>query len=176
MDDALYNRPGLVDLWRHALVTMESGRSAFSIQVTDAETAEALGELLHKPVEHPTRRQISLVKLDEHLHRKGTTLVDVLQAVHGRKIGEPAGQLAWRSQWLAQVRRHDGIPPDELPGLIAEADAALLRVLNGQQVALADPRVRHIVLRAVALAYGRPFPQTPAAELWRLAGGTHQGG
>jgi hypothetical protein len=168
MDDAFYNRPGLVDLWRHALVTMESGRSAFSIQVTDAEAAEALSELLHKPVEHPTRRQISLVKLDEHLRREGTTLVDVLQAVHGREIGEPAGQLTWRSQWLAQVRRHDGIPPDELPGLIAEADAVLPGVLSGQQATITDPRVKHIVLRAVALAYGRPFPQTPEAELWRL--------
>jgi hypothetical protein len=152
---------------------MESGRSAFSIQVVDAEMAEALGELLHKPVEHPTRRQLSLVKLDEHLRRKGTTLVDVLQAVHGRKIGEPAGQLAWRSQWLALVRRHDGIPPDELADLVEEADAVLAKVLNGQQVTVEGLRVKHMVLRAIALAYNVPFPETPEADLWALARGTH---
>lgn len=166
-----YDQPELAALWRLALETMEAGRSAFSIQITDAETAAALGSVLRKHIDHPARRQISLVKLDEHLRQgpHGMSLVEVLAAVHGRAVGQPAGQLAWRSQWLAQVRRYDGIPPDEFDALIAKADAVLAAIGD-------DDRLARIVHRA--LTHRESNAQAPRVEPLdtpNSTGGPHQG-
>lgn len=160
-----YDRPELAELWRLALATMESGRSAFSIRVTDADTAEALGSVLRKHVDHPARRQISLVKLDEHLRHgpHGLSLVEVLAAVHGRAVTEPAGQLAWRSQWLAQVRRYDDVPEADFAALIAKADTVLSQLLGNDRTGKGlrdlvgdDVLLARVVLRATALAHGVP--------------------
>ncbi len=176
---ARYGVPGLAGFWRLALETMEGGRSAFSVRVEDAATAEGLSAVLHKTVGFPARRQVSLVKLDEHLRVDGTSLAEVLRTVHGRPVEEPAGQMAWRSQWLAQVRRHDGIPADEFDGVVARADAVLATVLGGRPwewpAALDDPTVRQVVRRAVALDLGVPLDTTAEDELWRSAGRAHEG-
>lgn len=177
---ARYGVPGLAGFWRLALATVEGGRSAFSIRVEDAATAEGLGVVLHKTVGFPARRQVSLVKLDEHLRVDGTSLVDVLRVVHGRRIEEPAGQMAWRSRWLAQVRRHDGIPAEEFDGVVARADAVLATILSGRPwewpAALDEPVVRQVVRRAVALDLGVSPDAVDEDELWRSAGRAHQGG
>ncbi|WNV82515.1 hypothetical protein [Umezawaea sp. Da 62-37] len=173
---AVCEDPGLVEFWRVAVETMEAGRSAFSFQVGDEETAAALSVVLHKPVGFPGRRQVSLVKLDEHLRREGVSLVEVLEGVHGRGVEEPAGQMGWRSQWLAQVRRYEGIPGDQLAGVVGVADRVLKVVLAGPgwgwPSELEDVVVRRVVVRAVALAFGVGMPEGPAAEaeVWRVAG------
>lgn len=173
-----YDRPELAELWRLAVETMESGRSAFSIRITDAETAQALGSVLRKHIDHPARRQISLVKLDEHLRQGpfGASLVEVLAAVHGRTVDQPAGQLEWRSRWLAQVRRYDGVPEADFAALIAKADTVLSHMVgrNPRDLVGDDVRLTRVVLRAAALAHGVPLPETPAAEraLWERCGST----
>jgi hypothetical protein len=176
---ARYGVPGLVGFWRLALETMEGGRSAFSVRVEDAATAEGLGAVLHKAVGFPARRQVSLVKLDEHLRVDGTSLVEVLRVVNERAVEEPAGQLAWRSQWLAQVRRHDGIPAEDFDGVVARADAVLATILGGRSwewpAALDEPAVRQAVRRAVALDLGVPLDTADEDELWRSAGRAHEG-
>lgn len=183
MDEELRARSGLpclVEFWQAALDTLEAGRSAFSIRVEDASTAEALSVVLHKTVGFPARRQVSLVKLDEHLRIDGTSLVEVLRAVHGRVANKPAGQMAWRSQWLAQVRRYDGIPVEEFDGVVARADVVLATILGGRSwewpAVLDEPAVRQVVRRAVALDLGVPLDTTAENDLWRSAGWAHEGG
>ena len=162
-----------------ALVTLEAGRSAFSFRVEDQVAAEALGVVLHKEIGFPARRQVSLVRLDEHLRQDGASLVDVLAAVHGRVVDRPAGQMGWRSQWLAQVRRYDGVPVVEFDAVVARADAVLAVILSGQAwewpAALDEPLVRKVVVRAVALELGVSV-DTDEALLWRSAGWAHEGG
>ncbi|MCS7484472.1 hypothetical protein ACFFQW_49455 [Umezawaea endophytica] len=182
MDDELrarYSVPALEGFWRSALDTMESGRSAFSFRVEDRPTAEAVGLVLHKAVDFPARRQVSLVRLDEHLRRDGTSLLDVLAEVHRRAVGRPAGQMAWRSRWLAQVRRYDEVPAAEFDAVVAKADAVLAVVLSGRPwewpAALDEPLVRKVVVRAVALDRDVPT-DTDEADLWRSAGRAHEGG
>lgn len=149
-----YDRPELAELWRLARETIEGGgRSAFSIRVEDAATAEALGEVLRKPVAHPARRQISLARLDEHLRAAGRTLVDVLESVHGRPVGMTAGQEAptadavlrfalrehgldsrpWAAAWIDQVRRYGKIPQPALPMLASRAAEVLSRMALEEQ-------------------------------------------
>lgn len=176
---ARYDVPGLVGFWRLAAETLEGGRSAFSFVVEDEVTAAELSVVLHKAVGFPGRRQVSLVRLDEHLRVDGTSLVDVLRAVFQREIGEPAGQFAWRSRWLAQVRRYDGIPAAEFDGVVARADEVLAVVLGGQPwewpELLDDPVVRQVVVRAVSLALEVEFGAVAEDELWRSAGRAHEG-
>ena len=162
LDDDLrerYDLPGLAELWRVALETLEGGRSAFSLQVVDEDMARGLSAVLHKDVAAPARRQLSVVRLDEHLRVDGTSLPEVLRVVHGRPVLVPPGQMSWRSQWLAQVRRYDGIPAEEFDGVVARADEVLTAVLAGRAWPEADPVVRKVAERALA-----------------LAGGPHQGG
>ncbi|MEO6091354.1 MAG: hypothetical protein ABIQ18_50475 [Umezawaea sp.] len=177
---ARYGVPGLVGFWRLALETLEGGRSAFSVVVADEATAAGLSAVLHKAVGFPARRQVSLVRLDEHLRVDGTSLVEVLRTVFEREVGEPAGQFAWRSRWLAQVRRYDGIPVAEFDGVVARADEVLAVVLGGQAWEwpdqLDDPVVRQVVSRAVSLALGVEFGAVAEDELWRSAGWAHEGG
>ncbi|HEX6347717.1 hypothetical protein [Umezawaea sp.] len=158
---------------------MESGRSAFSFRVEDRVTAEALGAVLHKAIGFPARRQVSLVRLDEHLRVEGVSLVEVLEEVHQRSVRRPAGQMAWRSQWLAQVRRYDEVPAALFDDVVARADAVLATVLGGAPwdwpAELDDPLVRRVVVRAVGLARGVSAPVDEPA-LWRSAGWAHQGG
>ncbi|HWO63979.1 MAG TPA: hypothetical protein VNO31_28495 [Umezawaea sp.] len=182
MDEKLIARYGdsaLVGFWRLALETMEAGRSAFSFRVEDEAAAEALGVVLHKVVGFPARRQVSLVRLDEHLRRDGASLMDVLAFVHRRAVVRPAGQMAWRSQWLAQVRRHDAIPVAEFDGVVALADEVLAVVLSGEgwewPAALDSPLVRKVVLRALALEFG-VSGDVDEDFLWRSAGWAHEGG
>ncbi|GLZ35879.1 hypothetical protein Lesp02_80660 [Lentzea sp. NBRC 105346] len=143
------DRPELAELWRLARETIEAGgRSAFSIRVPDAATADALAEVLRKPIDHPARRQISLARLDEHLRAAGTTLVEVLERVHGRPIGMQAAAEAptadavlryalrehglasapWAATWIEQVRRYGKIPQPVLPLLAAQAASVLSRM------------------------------------------------
>lgn len=177
---ARYGVPGLVGFWRLALETLEGGRSAFSVRVEDEVVAAGLSVVLHKAVGFPARRQVSLVRLDEHLRADGTSLVEVLRVVSGRGVGEPAGQFSWRSRWLAQVRRYDGIPVAEFDDVVARADEVLSVVLGGRSwdwpVALDDPAVHTVVRRAVALALGISVESVTDDELWRSAGWAHQGG
>ncbi|PRY46896.1 hypothetical protein CLV43_1011177 [Umezawaea tangerina] len=173
---AVYRGPGLAELWRLAVETMEAGKSAFSMRVADEETASALSVVLHKPVEVAARRQVSLVRLDEHLRQEGTSLVEVLRIVHGRAVEEPAGQMAWRSRWLAQVRRYEGIPEERFAEVIGVADRVLKVVLAGPEWEwpgeLEDEVVRRVVVRGVALAFGVGVPGgvLEEGEVWRVAG------
>jgi hypothetical protein len=153
---ARYGGAALAGFWGLALETFEGGRSAFSVVVEDAGAAAGLSAVLHKTVGFPARRQVSLVRLDEHLRADGTSLVEVLRVVHGREVGTPAGQLAWRSRWLAQVRRYDGVPAEEFDGVVARADEVLSVVLGGGawDEAGEDDAVRKVVRRGVDLARG----------------------
>ncbi len=144
------NQPELAELWRLARETLEGGgRSAFSLRVEDERTAAALSELLHKPVAHPARRQISLARLDEHIRAHGSTLPEVLEAVHGRPIGlateteaptadavlryalREHGLLTrpWAAEWIEHVRRYGKIPQPALP-MIANQAAEILAKLD----------------------------------------------
>jgi hypothetical protein len=170
-----YGVAGLVGFWRLAVEALEGGRSAFSVVVEDAGVAAGLSVVLHKVVSFPARRQVSLVRLDEHLRLDGTSLVEVLRVVHGRAVGVPVGQLGWRSRWLAQVRRYDGIPAADFDGVVARADEVLAVVLaGGVWGSLDDPAVRKVVRRAVALDRGVAVESVDDSA-WS-AGGAHQGG
>ena len=144
-----YDRPELAEFWRLARETMEGGgRSAFSFRVEDASTATVLGELLRKPIAHPARRQISLARLDEHLRAHGSTLPEVLEAVHGEPIGMSSAQEAstadavlkfalrengllhepWAGEWIEHVRRYGKIPQPALPMIANQAASILARL------------------------------------------------
>jgi hypothetical protein len=170
---ARYDVPGLAGFWRLALETLEGGRSAFSIQVEDADVAAGLSVVLHKAVGFPGRRQVSLVRLDEHLRVDGTSLVKVLRVVHGRPVGVPVGQLAWRSRWLAEVRRYDGIPAEAFEGVVARADEVLSVVLAGRawELPVDDPAVRKVVRRGVAVARGVSVESVDDSAGWAHEGG-----
>jgi hypothetical protein len=151
---ARYGVAGLAGFWLVALETLEGGRSAFSIQVVGEAMAAGLSLVLHKDVVAPARRQVSVVRLDEHLRGDGTSLVEVLRAVHGRDVVVPPGQMSWRSRWLAQVRRYDGIPDSEFDGVVARADEVLVSVLGGRGWPEVDVVVRKVAERALGLAGG----------------------
>jgi uncharacterized protein (TIGR02679 family) len=162
---AAFDRPELTELWRLARETAESPRprSAFSIQVPDEATATALGGVLRKHVDHPARRQISLVRLNEHLLASPLRcgLVEVLEAVHHRPVEPRAAERAvstqrrdpaetslwralsehgldgrpWASRWVEDVRRYGKVPTDQLPVLARRAAEVLSRmVLTGTPV------------------------------------------
>ncbi|WP_367129142.1 DUF2399 domain-containing protein [Saccharothrix sp. HUAS TT1] len=144
------DQPELAELWRLARETLEGGgRSAFSLRVEDGKTAAALAELLRKPVAHPARRQISLARLDEHVRAHGSTLVEVLEALHGKPIGMATAEgeastadavlkfalrehdllhEPWAAPWIAHVRRYGRIPRPALPMLANQAAAVLGRL------------------------------------------------
>lgn len=143
------DRPELAEFWRLARETMEGGgRSAFSFRVEDERTAAALAELLRKPIAHPARRQISLARLDEHVRAHGSTLPEVLEAVHGRPIALATDQEAstadavlrfalrehgllnapWAAEWIEHVRRYGKIPQPALPMIANQAAAILARL------------------------------------------------
>lgn len=144
-----WEQPELAELWRLARETLEGGgRSAFSVHVRDEKTAAALGELLRKPVTHPSRRQISLARLDEHVRAHGSTLTEVLEALHGKPIGlSTTGEAStadavlrfalrehnllhepWAAPWIAHVRRYGKIPRPALPMLANQAAEVLSRL------------------------------------------------
>ncbi|SDH40345.1 Protein of unknown function N-terminus [Lentzea fradiae] len=143
------DRPELAEFWRLARETVEGGgRSAFSFRVEDEQTAVALAELLRKPVTHPARRQISLARLDEHVRAHGSTLPEVLEAVHGRPVALTTTQEAstadavlrfalrehgllhapWAAEWIEHVRRYGKIPQPALPMIANQAAAVLARL------------------------------------------------
>ncbi|RAS63658.1 uncharacterized protein DUF3323 [Lentzea atacamensis] len=167
------DEPALAEFWRLARETMEGGgRSAFSFRVEDAHTATVLGELLRKPVTHPARRQISLARLDEHIRAHGSTLPEVLEAVHGRPVGMSTSEEAstadavlkfalrehgllhapWAADWIEHVRRYGKIPQPALP-MIANQAAAILAGLS------AEPRrwTTRFALAGNDLDDGRPL-------------------
>ncbi|MEU7475799.1 DUF2399 domain-containing protein [Lentzea sp. NPDC042327] len=150
---SVYDRPELAELWRLARETLEGGgRSAFSLRVEDEQTARALSELLRKPVAHPARRQISLARLDEHVRAHGSTLPEVLEAVHGEPVGLSAETEAstadavlryalrehgllgrpWAAEWIEHVRRYGKIPQPALPMLANQAAEVLARLDPGR--------------------------------------------
>jgi hypothetical protein len=172
-----YGRAELGELWRLARETMESPRprSAFSVRVPDAATAAALGFVLRKEVGFPARRQLSLVKLNEHLLAgpHGRPLVEVLHAVHGRPVERGAERAdafvardpvetslwkaldehglarePWAQRWVEEVRRYGRVPAAEVPATARRA-AEILATL---------PRVttRH-ALAGTGLDRGRPL-------------------
>ncbi|ROP41949.1 DUF2399 domain-containing protein [Saccharothrix texasensis] len=182
------DRLELAELWRLARETLEGGgRSAFSVRVEDEKTAAALAELLRKPVAHPARRQISLARLDEHVRAHGSTLTEVLEALHGRPVdmsttGEASTAEAvvkfalrehdllhepWAAPWIEYVRRYGKIPQPALPMLANQA----ARVLGGL-----GPTTTRFALAGNDLDDGRPLTRIvgKALELmgttWEQAG------
>ncbi|MCC8249769.1 TIGR02679 domain-containing protein [Saccharothrix luteola] len=182
------DQPELAELWRLARETLEGGgRSAFSIRVEDEKTAAALTELLRKPVAHPARRQISLARLDEHVRSHGSTLAEVLEALHGRPIGMSTAEEAstadavlkfalrqhnllhepWAAPWIAHVRRYGKIPQPALPMLANQAAWVLGRL---------GPTTTRFALAGNDLDEGRPLARIvgKALELmgttWEQAG------
>jgi hypothetical protein len=160
------------------------GRSAFSFRVEDAGTAAVLGELLRKPIAHPARRQISLARLDEHVRAHGSSLPEVLEAVHGKPVGMATAEEAstadavlkfalrehglvhapWAAEWIEHVRRYGKIPQPALP-MIANQAAAILAKLSP------EPRqwTTRFALAGNDLDDGRPLARIVAKAL-RLAG------
>lgn len=187
-----YDRPELADFWRLARETMEGGgRSAFSFRIEDASTATVLGELLRKPIDHPSRRQISLARLDEHLRAHGSTLPEVLESVHGRPIGMSTTEEAstatavlkyalrehgllnapWAAEWIEHVRRYGKIPQPALPMIATQAASILSRLTP-------DPRqwTTRFALAGNDLDDGRPLTRIVRKALalagtdWERAG------
>lgn len=182
------DQPELAELWRLARETLEGGgRSAFSLRVEDERTAAALTELLRKPVAHPARRQISLARLDEHVRAHGSTLTEVLEAVHGKPVGMSTTEEAstadavlrfalrehnllhepWAAPWIAHVRRYGKIPQPALPMLANQAAAVIGRL---------GPTTTRFALAGNDLDDGRPLTRIvgKALELmgktWEQAG------
>jgi hypothetical protein len=179
------DEPALAEFWRLARETMEGGgRSAFSFRVEDARAAAVLGELLRKPVAHPARRQISLARLDEHIRAHGSTLLEVLESVHGRPVAMSTSEEAstadavlkfalrehgllhapWAAEWIEQVRRYGKIPQPALP-MIANQAAAILAGLRP------EPRrwTTRFALAGDDLDDGRPLTRVVQKAL-QLAG------
>ncbi|MGI5502755.1 DUF2399 domain-containing protein [Lentzea sp. CA-135723] len=179
------NSPELAEFWRLARETVEGGgRSAFSFRVEDERTAAVLGELLRKPVAHPARRQISLARLDEHVRAHGSTLPEVLEAVHGRPIALSTTEQAstadavlrfalrehgllqepWAAEWVEHVRRYGKIPQPALPMIANQAASILARLQT-------EPRrwTTRFALAGNDLDEGRPLTRVLAKAL-QLAG------
>lgn len=180
------DRLELAELWRLARETLEGGgRSAFSIRIEDEKTAAALAELLGKPVAHPARRQISLTRLDEHVRTHGSTLIEVLEALHGKPIamsttGEASTAEAvlkfalrehnllhepWAAPWIGYVRRYGRIPQPALPMLANQA----ARILSGL-----GPTTTRFALAGNDLDDGRPLARIVGKAL-ELMGTTWEG-